>query len=204
MKDKLKTKLWQRIWANRVRWLCLLGGIGALVGAWFLGQLWAVDRSNLFLTVVVICLFAGGPVLLYRGWKISRTSETVIVGKGKMQGPANSLNIYIAKDEDTGRMIPKKIAFELKKNLTGQPWQCLNDGCWYYLNFFDLTKKALVPFNLPDSQYFDPREFANVITMPAHKKLFELRQTLFQKVAPWIMLVGFVAAGFFLLVTGGQ
>lgn len=217
--DKLKTTFWQRLWANRMRWAYLLGALAFGIAGWFLGQLWAFDRSNVFVTTGVIACVVATCFLLYRGWRAYREVDTVIVGQEKETGPANSLNIYTMKDEDSQRILPKKLAFEMVdkegkvvkegaslgegEHPPGQPWQCLNNGNWYYLNFFDLVASKLKPFILPDEQYFDPAEFANVISMPAHKKLFTERQSLFQQLAPGLMLLGFIASGFFCLVMGG-
>ncbi len=220
MKDeKLRMKIVTRIWHNRARWAYLLSGILALVMAWLLGQLWAADRSNVFLTTGFLACFAGGVFLLYRSVKALRETETVITGTAIPKGIANSVNIYPVKEEDSDRILPERISFELvgedgkvvKEGVTldkgthppGQPWQCLNNGNWYYLNYWDLTKKELKPFLLPDNQYFDPAEFANVISMPAHQKLFTERQNLLQQLAPGLMLLGFIASGFFCLVMGG-
>lgn len=219
--EELKgASFWQRIWLYRARLLYFIGGIAALVGGYILAQYWQGHRESVLLTMAVILLFVGGVILLIKGWRVTRYEEAVIVGAKKPEGPVNSLNIYAKKDAGTGQLYPEKIAFELVNSKgqvvtettplekgehpIGQPWQSLDNGQWYHLNIWDIAAGKLKPFMLPDSQYFDPREFANVITMPAHKKLFERRATLFQKIAPWIMLVGFIASGFFLIVAGGE
>ena len=220
MKNKLHTTLWQRIWGDKARLLYFAGGITLLVVFFYAAQLWAGQRESLFLTVGTIGLIVGSVFLLYRGVKSIRRGDAVVIGEKKPTITANSCNIYVKKDKESGRILPSKIAFELidteGKVLTeaplldkpaempdGQPWQCLNDGNWYYLNYFDLTKGKLRPFALPDSQYFDPAEFGNVIMMPAHKLLFERRLSLLQRVGPWVMVLAFLISIFGILVAGG-
>lgn len=200
LKDKLK-KVKNYIWQDKKRLAYFIGGIVALGLVVPLYQLYLIDRANPLVVVGLIGCFIGSGFLLHRGWRAGRQEEAVIVGAEKPAGPINSLNIYARKDEDTGQIYPEKIAFEWVDEPEGQPWQCLDDGNWYHLNIWDIVAGKLKPFILPDSQYFDPREFANVITMPAHKKLFERRQSLFQKIAPWIMIVAFLISIFGLLVT---
>ena len=200
--DALKLSLWQKLWRDRVRWCYLVGGsVGVLLLSLF-GQLWSADRGNLVLTLGMLLLIAGSGFLFYRGWKTTRQEKVVIVGAEKAVGNVNSLNIYARKDERTGQIYPQKITFEWVENPTGQPWQCLNNGNWYFLHIWDIVSERLMPFILPDSQYFDPAEFANVISMPAHKKLFARRATMFQKIGPWIMIAAFIISIFGLLVMG--
>lgn len=200
-REGAKTPFWQQLWLHRARWLYLLGSVVALGLLYPLYQLYLIDRSNPLIVVGLIACVIGSGFLFVRGWRATREQETVIVGAVQPIGRVNSLNIYAKKDETTGQIYAEKMAFEWDNNPTGQPWQSLNNGKWYHLNIWDIVAGKLKPFVLPDSQYFDPREFANVITMPAHKKLFEHRASLFQKIAPWVMTVAFLISIFGLIVT---
>ncbi len=176
------------------------GGIVALFVGFLMAMAWGENRGNMLLAMGTILCWPGGAYLLYRGIQ-KRDQEAVIIGADKPKGLVNSLSIYAKKDSETGRIYPEKIVFEWEENPLGQPQQCINNNRWYYVHLWDIAKGKLVPFALPDSQYFDPREFANVITMPAHKKLFERQATLLQKIAPFVMVVAFLISIFGLLIT---
>lgn len=191
-------RYWRKYWKQS---LYVVGGLLALVVGYFLSMLWSGQRDSIFLTIGVIILWPGGLYLLYRGMR-SPERDVVIVGSDKPSiGEVNSLNIYARKNQDTGKIYPEKVAFELVSKPEGQPQECTNNGKWYYVHIWDMAKQRLVPFALPDSQYFDPREFANVITMPAHKRLFERQASMLQKIAPWIMVLAFFGSIIGVVVT---
>lgn len=173
--------------------LYVTGGLVALAVGFFLTILWTENRANLFFTMGVIVTWPGGVYLIYHGIR-GPEHDVVIVGSDKPTGEVNSLNVYAKKDESSGKIYPEKVAFEMVYKPLGQPQQCTNNGKWYYVHIWDIAKQKLVPFVLPDSQYFDPREFANVINMPAHKRLFEHQASMLQKIAPWIMVVAFMVS----------
>lgn len=177
------------------------GGATSLVVGFIIATAWAVDRSSLLLTMGVIIFWPGGAYLLYRGLKKTDSEEVVIVGADKPTSIVNSLNIYAIKDEETDKIYPQKVVFEWVEKPKGQPQQCLNNNRWYYVHIWDIEKLILKAFTLPDTQYFDPREFANVIVMPAHKKLFERQATFMQKIGPFVMVLAFMASIFGMLVT---
>lgn len=139
--------------------------------------------------VLGAAIMAGGVMLFMSGWKTGgvriitadeigdTTAPTVKVG-----GIPNSLNLY-----------KNKIAFECVENPIGQQQKCYNDTKWYFVHKFNYATSRLEEFSLPDDEdsqrYYHPREFANVVTMPANKKLFEPIPSLFQKIAIGIMAV---------------
>lgn len=199
-KEPKRTSLLQRIWQGRVRWGYLTGSVAALGLLIPLSQLWRANRENVFLTAGLIFLFALCGFLAFKGIKVIRYGEeAVIVGIKKPTGKVNSLNIYAQKVD--GVVLPLQIVFEWIKNPKGQPWQCTNDGKPYFLNIYDIETGKLKPLILPDSQYCDPQEFGNCLTMPAHKRQFERKASLLQQIAPGIMLIGFIASIFFFVVT---
>lgn len=191
---------WGLLKRNKKQVACIIGGVLLLILGFWIATLWSGQRDNLLLTVAVTAMLPGGAYLIYRGLQKS-DQEVVIVGTEKPTTKVNSLNIYATKDDDTGKVYPQKIAFEWVDNPKGQPQQCLNNSQWYYVHMADVLTGELKALILPDSQYFDPREFANVIKMPAHNKLFERKASMLQKVAPWVMVVAFIASLFGMLVT---
>lgn len=186
-------KFYDKVMKDFKRWTYLVAGLVCIFIGVVVGMLWSDQRENMLLTVVVIMAWPGGIYLIYRSFKKSDT-DVVIVGADKPTTAVNSLNIYAKKDKSTGKIYPEKIAFEWINEPMGQPQQCTNNGRWYYVHIWDIETNLLKAFTLPDNQYFDPREFANVIRMPAHNKLFEQELTLLQKASPFIMVAVFVIA----------
>jgi len=194
MKDKIIKKIKELSWK---KWAMIAGGLGLIVlGFWFAG-LWGTNRDNLILAMGFVLCVPGGGYLVYLGFREQiKGAEVMIVGSEKPTGPVNSLNIYAIKID--GIIYASKIAFEWVDNPIGQLQQCLNNGQWYYIHrgileiiSGKITQPEPEPFLLPDSQYFDPAEFANVIKMPAHQRLFERQTPLFQKIAPVFMVIAF-------------
>ena len=215
----LKTPWWQRITHNKSFLLYLGGGILSFVLAWLLYPLWADNQANALLTVGMLVLVVLGGFLIFKAFTASRGTSTVIVGEKPVSAAANSLNIYVKKDSE-GKFSPEKIAFELVDSSgkiveklpeegekpyhpPGQPWQSLDDSNWYYLNVIDIGSGLAKPFTLPDKKYFDPGELANVLEMRAHRALFTSRTSMFQKIAPWAMVVAFLVSIFGLIVVMG-
>lgn len=200
MNSKIEKKnRWFQI--SKLQAIYLIGGVLALLLGFWMGSLWGTSRDNLMLALLTILLLPAGAFLIYKGIKRPEVAA-VIVGAKAPIGVVNSVNIYAKKDEN-GKLMPERVAFENVKKPLGQPQQCVNNGNWYFVHIFDLVTGKLKPFVLPDSQYFDPAEFANVINMPAHKKLFTQKVSLLQKIAPGILLVAFIASAIALVAVGG-
>jgi len=186
-----KKQIKEKLLKNKKQWAYLIGGIVCVIFGFFIASIWGTQRENMGLALMAIALWAIGAFMAYRGFKQIGDTDVVIVGTKKPDTPVNSLNIYAKKDKTTGTIYSEKIVFEMVEEPLGQPQQCTNNGRWYYVHLWNIETEALEAFALPDSQFFDPREFANVIKMPAHNKLFERQISTFQKVAPWIMVAAF-------------
>lgn len=176
------------------RWWMVGLGVALLAVGFWLGGMWGEQRQNMFLALMVIAAVPGGVFLIWQGIK-KVDAAVVIVGtaKDKQIKQANCLNIYASRDSE-GQVSADRLEFSEVYNPQGQPQQCLNDGKWYYVNIFDLNKKRLIPYILPDNTYIDPAEFGNVIEMPAHRKLYQQEVSLFQKASLVFMLLAFVAS----------
>jgi len=92
--------------------------------------------------------------------------------------PANALNIYT-----------DRVDFEYDDNPIGMQQKCYNDNRFYFVHKIDGKNKQ--EFTLPDDndsdRYFDPGEFANVVTMPCNKKYYTWASTLMQKIYTGVM-----------------
>lgn len=173
------------------RWWMVGVGVALIVLALFLATMWGQNRDNMLLALLTIMMLPGGALLAYRGFK--KTDSGIIISPGsgeKITGPVNSLNIY-----------PDRIAFTWLETPQGQPQQCLNDHQYYYVHIFDESSGNLKPFTLPDTRYRDPREFANVINLPANRRLLRRKVSLAQKIAPWALVVAMAIMGFIFIAT---
>ncbi len=188
-----------------LRWSFLLPSVGLIyLGGWA-GMAWGADHTQTILAFGSIGIPLGA-ALGY--WVISKreTDSSLIViegGEPRFKGVANSLNIYAEKDKATGKIRPLKVAFEWVERPLGQPYKCLNNDGFFYVHLWNIAKQCLEPFILPDSQYFDPDEFANVLQMPAHRKLFAQQVSMFQKIAIWALVLALGISGIILLVVMG-
>lgn len=199
-------------------WQFMLLGVSLIVLGAAATWLWFVAGRQMYLAVLIVLAVFGGGYSIYHFFESNnggspnavfipeynseRTGQSKDVLPAGPLGEQNCLNIYAQKGDD-GKVYPQKIAFEYMKHPVGQLQQCTNDGKWYHVQIWDIGKERLKPFLLPDSQYFDPREFANVIKMPAHRKLFEKHPSLLQKIAPAIMLLACIIMGFVLIAVNG-
>lgn len=106
----------------------------------------------------------------------------------------NSLNIY-----------PNKVVFEYVKKPLGMTGKCFNDSKEYYIHEADngKLKEFILPDDNDDERYYNPREFANVVEMPACKKYLEWMPSLFQKVAFGIMAAVIVVEMIVLIILSG-
>ena len=137
-----------------------------------------------------VFMIAGGFFLFKYYWSKSGDVVTEHIGEVK-KVQVNSLSIY-----------QNKVVFEDVHEPAGYPWECLNDHKKYYVNIWDLAIKKLIPFVLPDQQYYDPVVFAErVLALPAHRKIFRRKEQLFQKIKTALLVVAILIVFFLILTT---
>lgn len=162
--------------SGRRLWLAGLCAIPALAGV--AGIVYYLQSLNVAIGSVSVLLLMGGAFGVWQGLK-KKDEGIVLVGAVRTE-KANSLNIYA-----------DRVAFEDESNPVGMPWTNFHDNALYYVHFKDGDK--LEPFKLPDDdeneRYYDPKEYANVITMPLNKKYFSWAPDLFKKIAIGAMLI---------------
>jgi len=151
-----------------------------------------MSTLNMILGGLSVPLMIVGAVVFKYYW--SKTGDLVTEQIGKpSQEQVNSLCIY-----------PEKIVFENVYEPKGFPWECTNDSKKYYINIWDEKEKGLVPFVLPDQQYYDPSVFAErVLALPAHRKIFERKENLFQKLKTGLLVLTIGIILFLIIVTTG-
>lgn len=151
-----------------------------------------MNTLNMALGAVSVPMMVAGAVVFKYYW--GKTGDLVTEQIGKpAQEQVNSLCIY-----------PDKIVFEDVYEPKGYPWQCTNDNKKYYVNIWSEVKKALIPFVLPDQQYYDPAVFAErVLALPAHRKIFERKETMFHKLKTGLLVLTIGIIIFLILTTTG-
>jgi len=167
----------------------------------FFGTLMAVGAAFAiiyFFSMNMILAIAGVPFLFIGGlgffyfWGQSKDIQVKYVGEVPA-GQVNALVIYA-----------NEIKFENIAKPEGFPWLWIDDGKHYYVYWDDPRLKKLTPFTLPDQQYYDPRIFGKrVLTLPCHRKIFQRKQDLIQKLRPFIAGVIGVALWILILTTTG-
>jgi len=178
----------KKTYGKRGLMLVIFGSM-ALLGAG--GVVFYIFNMNMIIGALgLILVFAGG-LGFYYYWGQSKDLQIQYVGDVPKE-QVNSLTLY-----------PDIVKFEDIYNPGGFIWHCINDGKPYFVNI-EVDKK-IIPYILPDQQYYDPNVFAQrVLDLPAHRALFTRRQELFQKLKPLIAAV--VGIGLWILImttTGG-
>jgi hypothetical protein len=189
---------------NKKRLLMLaLGVLTGLIGG-VLVAVWFANPRNQFVALLALGALAGSVYLIItqiRGHQDS-SGGTVIVAGGTNKPPTgkiNSLNIYGRKDPVTGTVSADRISFDWLDNPMGQPQQCLNTGKYYYVHWWNIEKKCLEPFILPDSKYTDPALLARYLELPAQRKYLKGRESLMKYIGPGI-LAALDCAGFIMII----
>lgn len=150
------------------------------------------SNMNMLLGVVAVFLVMGGGISFRYFWGKTEDVVTEHIGKQVIE-QVNSLCLY-----------PTKIVFENVHNPQGYPWGCMNDKKKYYVNIWDEKVKGLVPFVLPDQQYYDPGVFAErVLELPAHRKIFTRKPDLFQKIKTGLLVLAIGIVWILIITTTG-
>jgi hypothetical protein len=183
----------QRI-GGRKWWLIAIGAAVMVLG--FVGVFSYIQNMSAMVGFISVVGLIGGGTAMYFGWKsndeaITFASNNPLDKSRDKNFIANSMNIY-----------PNQLKFEsLPENaLLGQPRLCRNDKKFYYIHMEGTAFKGkesgkLIPFALPDTQYRDPREFANNLNIPAHRRLAQRKANLFEKLSPLIIIGAMIIIG---------
>lgn len=185
-------------------WLVGIGVLMVLVG--LAGFVYFVGHPNNFIGMAAIASLFGGCAVVWWGLQ-NREAGMVITQAGKkvkkVEVNANSLNIYYGN--------PGVVKFEelSESELLGTPHKCRNNNKYYYVHISDCAysvKKPepdckLIEFNLPDTQYRSPGEFALNLSIPAHRRLAQRKSTLLEKISPIIIVAAIIISGVIWIAT---
>jgi hypothetical protein len=140
----------------------------------------------------VVMIGVGAVVFRYY-WKKGGSNKVEHISGKKFSDVANCLIIY-----------PDKVEFSYIINPEGYPWECLNDKTNYFIYIKDMGSSKLIPFILPDQQYFDPEVFGQrVLGLPSHKKIFRRRPKLLERLKPAFLVLGIGVVWLLILTTTG-
>lgn len=171
--------------------MLIISGLSTAAGAVLFGFYFMTTNMAFGLPSVFM---VGGGIFAFR-YYWSHTDDVITEHIGvvsKVQ--VNSMCIY-----------QDRVIFEDVASPEGYPWECMNDHKKYYVNIWDLIEKKLVPFTLPDQQYYDPVVFAErVLALPAHRKIFRQREKLFQKIKTALLVVGILVVWLLIMTTSGD
>ncbi len=171
----------------------MLAASGLLFVIGLIGFIIYVRTMNMGFGTIGILLMIPSAFIFKYYWSKS-TDILVVEHLGKQEKKqVNSLCIY-----------PTKVIFEDVHEPGGFPWECTNDGKKYFVNIWDGATKRLVPFILPDQQFYDPGVFAErVLALPAHRKIFARKPTLFQVLKTGLLVLAIGIMFVLILTTTG-
>lgn len=171
---------------------------GVMLGVSVVGGLVAIGAFALYFTTQNMVAGAGGVILGFASaisfkyfWDKQDSIKTEHIGKVPTK-KTDCLNIYL--DEIVFEDFPGTNGDKPK----GFLWESDNDHKKYWVNFGKGTKaegSELMPFVLPDQQYYDPTVFATrVLELPAHRRIFRRREKIGEtiKTALLVLTIGII------------
>lgn len=171
----------------------IIGIVSIVIGV--IGTIVYLNTGLVFIGV----LFIGVPAGIALLWNALKNNPISFMGFGSIKNMTFSQKAEKSKNmemkENSIVLRPNKLCFEYVKDPPGYPYKLKNTG--QKINLLIEGKNGkLEEYVIPDvSEYYDPAEFANVISMPAHKRLFERQQTMFEKLSPAFLLGGMIIVG---------
>ena len=184
-----------------------LGAVIAIIGIGIVVVLYGQNPQNL-IWAIGLPMVGFGIFLASRGFQDDSGGSVTAIFQQTPQGPVptnvaaiqkpsgkeNCLNIYPA---ELGG-----IRFEHMEEGTftqSVPQKCENDNRWYYVNRWSKDDNKLVPFVVPDMEYFDPREFANIFDAEPIRRFFEIHFGSLERFAP-LVFIGAIALAILAIV----
>jgi hypothetical protein len=186
VKAKVKKTYTRRFYMMILSGIVAVAGLGLFILYFF--------TLNMALGLPGIVMAVGGAFAFNYFWKQEGEISVERIQGGTADTTANTLCIY-----------PDKVIFENVYNPGGFPMLCENDKKKYFVNIWDMVGKRLMPFILPDQQYYDPTVFAQrVLGLPAHRKIFERKPKLLQKLKTALLVIAIGIVWLLILTTTGE
>ncbi len=175
-------------------WLRILAAIALIVSG---GAIAVIGNyaQNLIMILPGIGMAAAGVLLFLKSWNV--TSSRIITKDGVT--PAGPINALV--------LSPDYIEFKHVPTPLGHEQRCINNGKWYSVMASDAAG-TLSEYKLPDDnvnqRHYDPKEFANPVSMPANQKLFEPLPSMIKTVAIGIMGIVTIVLAIVIMAMGGD
>lgn len=182
-------------------WKMILG-LALIVISFPAGAIYFANVKNMFAALIMIFTFAPGAYFVYSGFQV-KTKGFLFQSAKKPTGKENAVILFARKDNG-GLDVPVGIHFV---ELTNPPKGArLHYFCNYKRHYFELfnnTKtKKLEPVVLPDKKAFPPGLFQVPAAMQTYKDAIDYSPpTLFQKLAPGILLIAMAIIGILMVMT---
>ena len=190
--DKLNT--WGRLSGGGI--LVVSGLVVAIIGN---------SGGNLGIVTLGLPILGGGGYLLWSGWRKLRNRERVIKpGTKDIPGVGTPVANCMV-------LSPGRLEYEYIADPPGIEHLHRDDGKWYHWLERSGPGEPVTVLPLPDigddNLHYSPREFANVVSMPANKVLFTALPSMLQKLSliGMVVIIGILAIliVIFLGETGG-
>jgi len=184
--------LGKKIKVSPLRLAGIVGGILLVLLGFFLFYEYSKNIHNMILGIGGFVLVGGGGLLVYLMFQAGGGIFSVGESATK-RAPLEEINALIIS--------PDLVYFEQLAPKDVPTWQarkCRNNGKLYWIFKETITKDKLrvrEKFVLPDTAYRDPREVANYLNIPAHRRLAQREASLFQKIAPGLIVVAMLVVG---------
>jgi len=187
-----------------ISWRRLIPGVASIGIGIASGSVYLNDYANMFMGAISAIALAAGLFLIYGSFKSSEAGFAF--GKKKYTGRENAIILFAKRNPVlTTKSVPVILRFvEIKHVPPGARLHYLkNKKRHYYELFNNLETKKLEAVVLPDKKSFPPEQFQIPAAMQLYKDAIEYSPpTMFQKIAPGMILLGMGIVGLLMVMTG--
>ncbi len=163
-----------------------------------------VITVNMALVLIILPAIGGTAGCLYKMMGPGNAQFEGISEIGPVTGGVNAFCIY--GKIVNGIKLAEKVEFveiKEKEKLLGDRWYFEDLKQWFYVMFNGLENDGeMTAFELPDAAYTDPARLAVQLNMGRVNELFQLDQSLFDQLKPWVLFAAISIIGFLIFLSG--
>jgi len=190
-----------------ILWRKMIPGVLMVGVGVFLGNVYLQDTQLIFFGVGAAAFIGPGVLLVYQSFK-SGEGGFSFKGKRRYTGKENTIILFARRNGGGTKDVPLRIGFhELKSEhipKRARLHYVRNIKKHFYELLYNPVTKKLEPVTLPDKKSFPPELFKIPATMQPYKDYMEYSPpTLFQKIAPGILLLAMGIVGILMVMTTG-
>ena len=197
-KDKSITKT-----HGTITWWKIGVGIALLVVGFASGAVYLGDIKNMVAAFGLIIGLSAGGAFIY--WSFNRQAPGYIVNNQKLTGRENAI-VHFAKQNGNGKDVPvcTRFVYLTKPPRGASLHHVLNLKKHFYEFWNNPVTRKIEPVVLPDKIPFPPGLFKIPAAMQTYKDAIDYSPpTMFQKMAPGMILLGMGIVGLLMVITGG-